>query len=128
MICTTDYKRVLNRGKSFECSKWQPFVRYTNDCMKQDFVYLNDSLFVCLESHESTPDNMPQFDYTDETSTKPIGIDSKFWGCVLDGGIKNKDIASAEELAKFVKDLQILEDKVDTIEDVNCTCSWTEYE
>lgn len=86
MSCNLDYKRVLHKGKSFECSKWQPFITYTNDCLKQDFVTCNGALFVCLETHLSSEDSMPKLVYGDpQNPHKPTGTNSKYWEYVLSG-------------------------------------------
>ena len=86
MSCNLDYKRVLHKGKSFECGKWQPFITYTNDCLKQDFVTCNGALFVCLETHLSSEDNMPKLVYGDpQNPHEPTGTNSQYWGYVLSG-------------------------------------------
>lgn len=84
--CNLDYKRVLNKGKSFECSKWQQFVTYTNDFTKQDFVISDGALFVCMQTHLSSEDNKPKLVYGDPTNPhKPTGVSSPYWEYVLYG-------------------------------------------
>lgn len=84
--CNLDYKRVLNKGKSFECSKWQPFITYTNDCIKQDFVTIDGALFVCIQTHLSSEDNKPKLVYGDPINPhEPTGSSSPYWEYVLSG-------------------------------------------
>lgn len=54
-----DHARLLSKGKSFEYSTWHEFVKYSNDCFKQDFVSLDNALYACKKTHLSTPDLRP---------------------------------------------------------------------
>lgn len=92
--CNLDYKRVLNKGKSFECSKWQQFVTYTNDFTKQDFVISDGALFVCMQTHMSSEDNKPKLVYGDPTNPhKPTGVNSSYWEYVLYGPSEGSTIS-----------------------------------
>lgn len=84
--CNLDYKRILNKGKSFECSKWQSYITYANDFTKQDFVLSDGALFVCKQTHLSSEDNKPKLVYGDLSNPhKPTGVSSPYWDCVLHG-------------------------------------------
>lgn len=109
MKCQTDYKRVLNRGKSFECSIWQPLVNYTNDCLKQDFVTIGDALFVCLQSHISSEENKPMLVYDDSNNYhKPTGTNSPYWGYVL-SGFSEWDKLSEDIQSQILKNIEGLD-------------------
>lgn len=78
----TDHARLLSKGKSFEYSTWQEFVKYSNDCFKQDFVSIENALLVCKETHESNLHNKPILIYS---GTQIIGCESEYWDFVMAG-------------------------------------------
>ena len=78
--------RILSKGKSFEFSKWQPFIQYTNDCFKQDFVSYDNALLVCIKSHLSTSDKPPKLLYENPDNPYAItGVDSENWDYIMSG-------------------------------------------
>lgn len=82
----TERARILSKGKSFEFSEWKPFIQYTNDCFKQDFVSYNNALLVCKESHFSTSDEPPTLLYENPDNQFVItGVDSPYWTYVMSG-------------------------------------------
>lgn len=80
---TQDHARLLSKGKSFECSTWQEFVKYSNDCFKQDFVTYNNVLLMCEETHVATKDNCPELQYNDRGQI--VGCSSPYWTIVTTG-------------------------------------------
>ena len=103
--------RILSKGKSFEYSKWDSVVQYTNDCFKQDFVSHNNALFACIKSHVSCDDNMPDLLYE---NGKVIVKNSEYWDLVVTGGRSiiddnnpDKDYNNADIL-KLQKDFENL--------------------
>ena len=107
--CNLDYKRVLNKGKSFECSKWQPFITYTNDCIKQDFVTIDGALFVCMQTHLSSEDNKPKLVYGDPTNPhEPTGSSSPYWEYVL-SGFSDWDKLSEDVQNQIIKNIDGLD-------------------
>ena len=82
----TTSARILSKGKSFDFSEWKPFVQYTNDCFKQDFVSYNNALLVCKETHLSTSDAPPTLLYENPDNQFVItGVDSPYWTYVMSG-------------------------------------------
>lgn len=78
--------RILSKGKSFEFSKWQPFIQYTNDCFKQDFVSYDNALLVCIKTHLSTSDEPPTLLYENPNNPYAItGVDSENWDYIMSG-------------------------------------------
>lgn len=71
--------RILSRGKSFEYSKWDRYIQYTNDCFKQDFVSFNNTLLACIKSHLSSDDTIP-LKYDSDGSLK---LNSEYWEIVI---------------------------------------------
>lgn len=83
---STDHARLLSKGKSFEYSTWQEFVKYSNDCFKQDFISFNGALLACKASHISTSENKPVLLYEDKLNKNQVtGIISEYWEFVLTG-------------------------------------------
>lgn len=81
-----EHARILSKGKSFEYSKWEPFVKYSNDCFKQDFVSFGGALLSCTQTHLSTRENAPTLLYEDPINTEQVtGIISDYWDFVLTG-------------------------------------------
>ena len=78
-----EFARILSKGKSFEYSKWDSVVQYTNDCFKQDFVSHNNALFACIKSHMSCEDNMPDVFYE---NGELLVKNSEYWDLVVTGG------------------------------------------
>lgn len=82
----TERARILSKGKSFEFSEWKPFVQYTNDCFKQDFVSYNNVLLVCKETHLSTVDEPPELLYENPDNKSLVtGVNSPYWTFVMTG-------------------------------------------
>ena len=81
-----DYARMLSRGKSFEYSTWQEFVKYSNDCFKQDFVSFENALLVCKKTHISNVHNRPELIYEEKDDANlVIGCKSEYWEFVISG-------------------------------------------
>ena len=108
----TDHARMLSKGKSFEYSPWHEFVKYSNDCFKQDFVSYNNSLFACKKTHLSTKDNCPEFNHDDQTfnysseywelitasvpgTTPMLKIEDEYWYTSYDDGITWNKVGKA---------------------------------
>ena len=91
-----EFARILSKGKSFEYSKWDSVVQYTNDCFKQDFVSHNNALFACIKSHMSCDDNMPDVFYE---NGELLVKNSEYWDLVVTGGrsIINDDNPDKED-------------------------------
>lgn len=77
--------RILSKGKSIEYSKWGPYVQYSNDCFKQDFVSYGNSLLACVQSHFSDEHNEPVLLY--ENSENPFNVtgvqNTDYWELVM---------------------------------------------
>lgn len=83
---STDHARLLSKGKSFEYSTWQEFVKYSNDCFKQDFISFNGALLACKVSHISTSENKPILLYEHKLNKNQVtGVISEYWEFVLTG-------------------------------------------
>lgn len=77
--------RILSKGKSIEYSKWGPYVQYSNDCFKQDFVSYGNSLLACVQSHFSDEHTEPVLLY--ENSENPFNVtgvqNTDYWELVM---------------------------------------------
>lgn len=77
-----DHARLLSRGKSFEYSPWREFVKYSNDCFRQDFVSYENVLLACKQTHISSIDTKPNLIYLENNVIK---CDSEYWELVMTG-------------------------------------------
>lgn len=59
IICSKpiDYSRSYEKGKSFNCTKYEHGKTYYNNDFLQDFVIYNNCLYVCIKETIDVPDN-----------------------------------------------------------------------
>lgn len=102
--CNNSYPRILNQGKSFNCTKWVPLEQYYNNALEQSFVYFEGGLYVCIKDHISSEQTKPAIGYK---NGEAVSL-SPYWGLVF---INNSiDFPNISSLKIYDKKQEALKD------------------